>query len=121
MNSDLNSDLEQCTESKLSRVHQVHTLAQPVRTGPAHYAQAARTAPAGHRVVESAGPCRGPLPSRVASLDGRVAGLVDRVAGCIATHPAPRPCAHAVSRAAVRVAASSVVSWRTVAVSQPVS
>ena len=31
INSVLNSDSEQCTESKLSRVHQVHTLAQPAR------------------------------------------------------------------------------------------
>ena len=42
MNSGANSDSEQFTELKLSRVH---TLAQPTRTGRAHYAQAARTTP----------------------------------------------------------------------------
>ena len=36
MNSVPNSDSEQCTESKLSRVHKVHTLAQPACTAPCH-------------------------------------------------------------------------------------
>ena len=54
----------------------------------------------------------------------RVTGLVGRVAAYIVTHPAPRPCAHAVSRATEHVAAPSAVSWpcrRVVspAVSQP--
>ena len=40
MNSVPNSDSEQCTESKLGWIHQMHTLAQPGRTGHAHYAQA---------------------------------------------------------------------------------
>ena len=61
----MNSVHEQCTESKLSRVHQVHNLAQPVRTGCAHCAQAGR-------VVASVGPCRGPLLSRIVAKPDRV-------------------------------------------------
>ena len=86
LNSVPNSDSEQCTESKLSRVQQVHT-------------QAARTMRFRRCVVASAGPCSGPLPGRivaepghVASLASRVLGLAGRVVGCIATHLALRPC-----------------------------
>ena len=105
MNSVPNSDSELCTESKLGWVQQVHNLAQLARTSCKHYAQAGRvvglcpadrvTGLVGH-VVSLAG--------RVAGLVGRVASLVGRVAACIATHPAPRSCTSAVSRAVVRVA-----------------
>ena len=44
MNSVLNSDSKQCTESKLGWVHQVHTLAQPARTGREHCTQAGHVA-----------------------------------------------------------------------------
>ena len=53
MNSDPNSYLEQCTESKLGQVHKVHTL------NPGY----ARTAPrplAQRRIAVHTGPCHGP-------------------------------------------------------------
>ena len=78
----------------------MHTLTQPARIGRVHYAQA----------------------GRVMGLCLAVSWLVvGRVAACIATHPAPRPYAHAVSHTVEHVAAPSPVSWRTVAVSSAVS
>ena len=56
MNSGRNNDSEQCPESILGWVHQVHTLNQPVRTGCEHCAQVAHTACARHRVA-------GPTPA----------------------------------------------------------
>ena len=53
MNSDLNSDSEQCTESKLGQVHKVHTL----NPGYEHIAPMPR---AQRRVAAHTGPCRGP-------------------------------------------------------------
>ena len=96
----------------------MHTLAQPARSVHAHYA-VSQAWPS--RVASLAQPCRGPPLGRVACIGGHVAGLTDRVVGCITTHPALRPCACAMSRAAAHVAAPNVVSWRTVAVSQLVS
>ena len=54
MNSVPNSDLEQCTESRLSWVHLVHTLTQAAFTGHAHCTQAAMSRP-----------CHGPMPDRI--------------------------------------------------------
>ena len=51
MNNDLNSDSEQCTESKLGRVQKVHTL----NSGSAHSAMSQHTL--GH-VVAMSWPCR---------------------------------------------------------------
>ena len=74
MNSDPNSDSEQCTESKLGRVHNAHT----------HGPGCAQTARALQCVVARAGPYRGPLPCCVAPVPGRVAActrvLAHRVA-----------------------------------------
>ena len=108
MNSVPNNDSEQYTESKLGWVHQVHTLNPACAHRP--------------RALCPGQPCRSrvmglcPVVSRL--MVGHVASLVGGVASCIVTHPAPRLCARAVSRAAARVAAPSAVSWRTVAVSQ---
>ena len=44
MNSVPNSDSEQYTELKLSRVYSANTMTQPARTGRAHCAQAGRVA-----------------------------------------------------------------------------
>ena len=54
----MNSDSEQCTKSKLGWVHQMHTLAQPARTGHAHCAQASH-------VAAVSWSCRGPVPGRI--------------------------------------------------------
>ena len=56
MNSDLNSDSEQCTESKRGRVHSAHTLCS-------HYAQAACTSPIGSCVVARTGAISWPSPA----------------------------------------------------------
>ena len=58
---------KQCIESKLGLVHQVHTLAQLVCIGRAHYTQAARTTPyrgtQWRRIVAQHRPCcRPPQP-----------------------------------------------------------
>ena len=88
-NSVPNSDSEQCTESKLGWVHQVHTLAQPTRTSRAHCAQA------GLVVVRTgqARPCRNAHPA------------VSCAVPC-------SPCRRAPEHAAVRIVAPYVVSWR---------
>ena len=84
MNNVRNSDLEQCTKSKLSRVHHVDTLAQPAHTGRAHCAQV------GH-VVEcrvsyrrpNTGLCRRPpRPYR-----GRVVALTRALVRRVAARP----------------------------------
>ena len=71
MNSDPNSDSEQCTKSKLGRVHSAHTHGP----GCAHYAQAARTPSVGRRVV-----------ARRASYRGRVAPRARHVTALCRTH-----------------------------------
>ena len=62
VNSVPNSDSEQCIESKLSWVRQVHTLTQPTRTDRAHCAQAVHVAvvsqPIADRVPAYGGSCR---------------------------------------------------------------
>ena len=132
MNSDSNSDLEQCTESKLGRVHSAHT----------HGPGCAQAVSALLCVLASVGPYRGPLPCRVAPVPGHVVGrkrvLAHRVTALCRAHgralsqpfrpyhapPAPyRGTCLAVSRA------FCAVSWRMLgritallrAVSQPVS
>ena len=62
MNSDPNSDLEQCTESKLGQVHNAHT----------HGPGCAQAPCALLHVVARPGPYRAPLPSRVAPVPSRV-------------------------------------------------
>ena len=59
MNSDPNNDSKQCSESKLGRVHRVHTQrTQVARTLHTHCAQATRTPQVGRRVVAPLRPCR---------------------------------------------------------------
>ena len=80
MNSVQNSDSEQCTESKLGWVHQVHTLTQAVRTGRAHCTQAVRIARAGRCVMASIGLYRAPPPPPPPPPPGRIVAEPDRVA-----------------------------------------
>ena len=83
MNNVLNSDSE-CPESKLGRVHQVHTLAQPVLTGRPHYAQAGRVA-----VVSWRARCRiaGPPPAVSQACPVVSQRLHGHVVACPATQP----------------------------------
>ena len=78
MNSDPNSDSEQCTESKLGRVHSAHThgpgcahAASVLRPGHAHNAMSQRT------LASYPGKAR-PCHERVAARTGRVASRVVR-------------------------------------------
>ena len=64
MNNVPNSDSEQCTESKLGWVHQVHTLTQAARTAPRPCAQ--------RRVAGLAWPCRRPGLAVSQAWPGRV-------------------------------------------------
>ena len=87
MNSDLNSDSKQCTESKLGRVHRVHTQrTQVAGTLSPHCAQAARTPRTLHpgrthaarttpkpRTSRALGTMSWPPSDRVASVSNRVA------------------------------------------------
>ena len=115
-----NSDSEQCTESKLSRVHSTPTL------GPA----SAHTARAQHRVTGLTRPCLRPGPVASQAWLGRVATHArscgstrpvmlqrtpSRVARCAMRRVAAPP-ARAVTR---RVAASLAVSCAQQAVSWP--
>ena len=88
MNSDQNSDSEQCTKSKLNRVYSAHTLAQPAHTLWEHCAQAASTARIGHRVVAhrdcivaSPRPCRESCRACAQQCRGRVVRHRRRLAG----------------------------------------
>ena len=74
MNSVPNSDSEQCTESKLSRVHNAPTL------GPA----CAHAACLAGRVVVHQAPCRRPGPAMYQRTP-------DRVARCASNAVSPRP------------------------------
>ena len=101
MNSVPNSDSEQRTESKLGWVHQVHTLAQPARTGHAHCAVSWCALGC---IVAHMGPFRDPLPimsqeSPVVSLRARarwwaVSQRGCRIAGRVATHPSSQASAY---------------------------
>ena len=62
MKSDPNSDSEQCSESKLSRVYSAHTLTQPARTLILGRGHSMRWAPCRGRVVVRRTPCRKPCP-----------------------------------------------------------
>ena len=72
MNSVPNSDSEQCTESKLSRVHSAPTL------GPG-CAQAARAL---RRVMARARPYRSPLPGHVVPVPECVVAVLLRTRAC---------------------------------------
>ena len=72
MNSVSNSDSEQCTESKLSRVHSAPTL------GPG-CAQAARAL---RRVMARARPYRDPLPGHVVPVPECVVAVLLRTRAC---------------------------------------
>ena len=74
MNSDSNSNLEQCTESKLSRVH----------SAPTHGLGCAQAARALRRVLARAEPYRGPLPGRVAPMPDCVAMRMRSLVCCVA-------------------------------------
>ena len=112
MNSDSNSDSEQCIESKLSRVYSVHTLTQPACTLRTHYAQATLIVPAGCCVVAHRAPCRRPCPT--VSLRARARwGAVSQpspvmIQNCIARQKPCRARCH-------RITAPRIVSWRTAA------
>ena len=84
-------------------MHQVHTLNQPVRTGHAHCAVSWRAVAL----------YRGPTPS------------VSRAPSTVSSRARVRCAAHCVvlapTRCAACIAAHNVVSWRTVAVSQPLA
>ena len=77
----MNSDLEQCTESKLGRVHYTHGIS------------CSQVALALRHVMASVGPYRSPLPGRVTSVPYRVAAhtraLAHRVAafGLVVSQP----------------------------------
>ena len=103
MNNVPNSDSEQCTESKLGWVHQVHTLTQAARTAPRPCAQ--------RRVAGLAWPCRRPGPAVSWPLLGRVAGIGDRVTGPLwVVSPLFR--ARPYARCAAHIAAPFAVSQR---------
>ena len=96
MNSDSNSDSEQCTESKLGRVHRVHTLNPScARIAPMPCAQ--------RRVVAHWASCRG--------------RFVGRVTRCVAAPVVPcrcsrAPCPRAVSHALLPCHSSSAPCHR---------
>ena len=109
MNSVPNSDSEQCTESKLGWVHQVHTLTQLARTGRAHCTQAGHVTAvswrAGCCIVSPAPavsqawlavsrivlPCRAPCREPSAQYRGASYAVSQpcccRIIGRVATHP----------------------------------
>ena len=111
MNSDLNSDSKQCTESKLGRVHRVHTqrtlAPHALRLGRVHSAvswscpamsQRARcrvVAPSSHdtKVVLQLEPCRVPCSACRSALVSYCGALLRSIATpgalCRNTRPAP--------------------------------
>ena len=101
MNNVPNSDSQQCTESKLSRVYSAHTLTKPARTGHAHYAQAGR-------VMGLCPTASWLVAGRVAGLAGCVEGLASRVPSLAerAVSSRPRKCRCAPCRS------SGAISWR---------
>ena len=104
MNSAPNSDCKQCTESKLGRVHSVHTL----NPGYAHTTRALHlgrvTAPccnAHWAVLQRAWPCR----SVVSPAHPRcVVAPRSRYKNCITTQTSVARTTHRVARAAARIA-----------------
>ena len=90
MNNVPNSDSEQCTESKLSRMHSAPTL------GPG----CAQAASAMHHVMELTGPYPSPLPGRVAPVPEHVAARM-RAMGRSAESCRAAPC-HSPSGCIVR-------------------
>ena len=79
MNSVLNSDSEQCPESKLGWVHQVHTLALPEHTSLSHCAQASHVTDVSWAVWQ-------PVAGRVPSLGDRIVTLCHRAPARAAAH-----------------------------------